>query len=96
MFVCPIDALKNNNVDAKITIVVVGKGHHVRFFPKRLSKPFHYWLPATDDVLPSQQDADKSGNCPSGLLVDDHITNPNYQDFYLQSHSGLLGSMSIL
>ncbi|PIL23868.1 Argonaute [Ganoderma sinense ZZ0214-1] len=40
----------------------------------------------------SSQEADKSGNCPAGLLVDDHITNPNYQDFYLQSHSGLLGT----
>ncbi|TBU42174.1 argonaute-like protein [Dichomitus squalens] len=28
-------ALANNNVDAKITVVVVGKAHHVRFFPKR-------------------------------------------------------------
>ncbi|KAM5539012.1 hypothetical protein V8D89_007235 [Ganoderma adspersum] len=40
----------------------------------------------------SSQEADKSGNCPPGLLVDDHITNPNYQDFYLQSHGGLLGT----
>ncbi|EJF65736.1 Piwi-domain-containing protein [Dichomitus squalens LYAD-421 SS1] len=58
----------------RLLFVIVGKRHHVRFFPK------------------SPQDADKSGNCPSGLLVDDHITNPNYEDFYLQSHSGLLGT----
>ncbi|KAI0721640.1 Piwi domain-containing protein [Cerioporus squamosus] len=40
----------------------------------------------------SERDGDKSGNCPAGLLVDKHITNPNYQDFYLQSHAGLLGT----
>ena len=27
-------ALAANNVNAKLTIVVVGKGHHVRLFPK--------------------------------------------------------------
>ncbi|KAI1796003.1 Piwi-domain-containing protein [Ganoderma leucocontextum] len=62
------------NMQPKLLFVIVGKRHHVRFFPKR------------------SQEADKSGNCPAGLLVDDHITNPNYQDFYLQSHSGLLGT----
>ncbi|KAI0336397.1 Piwi-domain-containing protein [Cubamyces sp. BRFM 1775] len=36
--------------------------------------------------------ADNSGNCPAGLLIDQHITNPNYPDFYLQSHAGLLGT----
>ncbi|CDO70771.1 hypothetical protein BN946_scf184798.g86 [Trametes cinnabarina] len=36
--------------------------------------------------------ADSSGNCPAGLLVDQHITNPNYPDFYLQSHAGILGT----
>ena len=40
----------------------------------------------------SGRDADRSGNCPAGLLVDEEITNPNYEDFYLQSHAGLLGS----
>ncbi|KAI9064296.1 Piwi-domain-containing protein [Trametes sanguinea] len=40
----------------------------------------------------SPQQADNSGNCPAGLLVDQHITNPNYTDFYLQSHAGILGT----
>ena len=70
MFVCLIDALKNNNVDAKITIVVVGKGHHVRFFPK------------------TEREGDRSGNCPAGTVVDQHITHPTEFDFYLQSHAG--------
>ncbi|KAL7283289.1 hypothetical protein ACG7TL_002718 [Trametes sanguinea] len=58
----------------KLIFIVVGKRHHVRFFPK------------------NSQQADSSGNCPAGLLVDQQITNPNYTDFYLQSHAGLLGT----
>lgn len=44
--------------------------------------------------LHSKRDADRSGNCPAGFLVFDQITSPKYQAFYLQSHAGLLGSMS--
>ncbi|KAI0831166.1 Piwi domain-containing protein [Trametes gibbosa] len=58
----------------KLLFIVVGKRHHVRFFPQ------------------AQQDADRSGNCPAGLLIDKNITNPNYPDFYLQAHAGLLGT----
>ncbi|KAH9854098.1 Piwi domain-containing protein [Lenzites betulinus] len=58
----------------KLVFIVVGKRHHVRFFPK------------------NPNDADRSGNCPAGLLIDKNITNPNYADFYLQSHAGLLGT----
>jgi eukaryotic translation initiation factor 2C len=35
----------------KITFIVVGKRHHVRFFP-------------------NAKDADRSGNCPAGTVVD--------------------------
>ncbi|KAI0353623.1 argonaute-like protein [Trametes cingulata] len=61
-------------VQAKITVIVVGKRHHVRFFPQ------------------SQNDADRSGNCPAGTVVDKDIVHPTEFDFYLQSHSGLLGT----
>ncbi|KAI6043075.1 Piwi domain-containing protein [Pisolithus marmoratus] len=57
-----------------LTYIVVGKKHHVRFFPK------------------SQNDGDKSGNCPAGFVADKGIGNPMAQDFYLQSHGGLLGT----
>ncbi|KAI6110019.1 Piwi domain-containing protein [Pisolithus sp. B1] len=57
-----------------LTYIVVGKKHHVRFFPK------------------SQNEADKSGNCPAGFVADKGIGNPMAQDFYLQSHGGLLGT----
>ncbi|EIW61996.1 argonaute-like protein [Trametes versicolor FP-101664 SS1] len=62
------------NVQAKITVVVVGKRHHVRFFPQ------------------NSTDADRSGNCPAGTVVDRDIVHPTEFDFYLQSHSGLLGT----
>ncbi len=38
----------------------------------------------------------RSHNCPAGLVVDNQITNPNYTEFYLLSHSGLLGSTLVV
>ncbi|KAF9155082.1 eukaryotic translation initiation factor 2C, 2, partial [Actinomortierella ambigua] len=40
----------------------------------------------------NRHDADKTGNCPAGTVVDQVITHPTEFDFYLQSHSGLLGT----
>jgi len=37
-------------------------------------------------------EAEKSGNCKPGTVVDSGITHPNEFDFYLQSHSGLQGT----
>ncbi|KAG0000459.1 Protein argonaute 10 [Modicella reniformis] len=37
-------------------------------------------------------EGDRSGNCPSGLVVDTGIVHPFEFDFYLQSHAGLLGT----
>ncbi|KAF9181636.1 Eukaryotic translation initiation factor 2C [Haplosporangium sp. Z 11] len=39
-----------------------------------------------------QNDADRSGNCFSGTVVDSVITHPTEFDFYLQSHGGLQGT----
>ncbi|KAF8575507.1 Piwi-domain-containing protein [Ramaria rubella] len=60
-------------MQAQLVFIIVGKNHHVRFFPQ----------PA---------DADKSGNCHAGLVVDQNIVHPIEYDFYLQSHAGLLGT----
>ncbi|GLB35650.1 putative argonaute family protein [Lyophyllum shimeji] len=38
------------------------------------------------------QDADRSGNCPAGTVVDRVIGHPTEFDFFLQSHGGLLGT----
>lgn len=42
--------------------------------------------------FPDQRDADRSGNAPPGTVVDRGICGTNEFDFYLQSHSGLLGT----
>ena len=61
----------------KFTVIVVGKRHHVRFFPRTPEEAGQ---------------GDKSGNVPAGTVVDSDITNPAEFDFYLQSHGGLLGT----
>ncbi|KAF9501264.1 Piwi-domain-containing protein [Pleurotus eryngii] len=71
------DAWRAANVQQakpKLTFIVVGKRHHVRFFPA------------------FGRGADKSGNCPAGFVADTGIQSPFCADFYLLSHSGLLGT----
>ncbi|KAF8525338.1 Piwi domain-containing protein [Gautieria morchelliformis] len=58
----------------RLTFIIVGKRHHIRFFPKE------------------NRDADRSGNCPAGMVVDQEVVSPVDYDFYLQSHGGLLGT----
>ncbi|KAI0313265.1 Piwi domain-containing protein, partial [Amylostereum chailletii] len=60
-----------------LTFIVVGKRHHIRFFPTERPDPT-----ATD----------RSGNVHGGLVVDQGISTPTALDFYLQSHSGLKGT----
>ncbi|KAJ7827595.1 Piwi domain-containing protein [Mycena leptocephala] len=43
-------------------------------------------------LFPADKDADKSGNCPAGTVVDRDIGHPTEFDFYLQSHGGILGT----
>ncbi|EPB92043.1 hypothetical protein HMPREF1544_01107 [Mucor circinelloides 1006PhL] len=40
----------------------------------------------------SRQDADRSGNCVSGLVIDTDITHPYEFDFYLQAHAAIKGT----
>jgi len=61
-------------IDPKITYVICGKRHHVRFFPA------------------SQAEGDRNGNVKPGTCVDNDITHPYYNDFYLVSHASLLGT----
>ncbi|KAJ1918058.1 hypothetical protein H4219_002838 [Mycoemilia scoparia] len=39
-------------------------------------------------------EADRSGNCQAGTVIDQGITNSQYYDFYLQSHAGIQGTSS--
>jgi len=40
----------------------------------------------------SRADADRSGNCPAGTVVDRTVVSPKDWDYYLFGHSGLLGT----
>ncbi|KAH7068121.1 ribonuclease H-like domain-containing protein [Paraphoma chrysanthemicola] len=42
--------------------------------------------------MPQAKDKVKNGNCKPGTLVDQGVTSPMFQDFYLQSHHSLQGS----
>jgi len=42
--------------------------------------------------FPLNKQADRSGNCLAGTLVESAITHPTEFDFYLQSHPGLQGT----
>ena len=42
--------------------------------------------------FPRKEDADRTGNCRAGTVVDRDIVHPTELDFYLQSHAGLLGT----
>ncbi|KAJ7771728.1 argonaute-like protein [Mycena metata] len=61
----------------KLTFIVVGKRHHVSFFPTN----------PNDRTV-----GDKTGNCRAGLAVHEGLANPQFPDFYLQSHAAIKGT----
>ena len=69
-----IDACKKLGIKPTITLIIVGKRHHVRLFPCK------------------ENEADRSGNCVAGTVVDSDVVNPVEFDFYLLSHGGILGT----
>ncbi|KAF9452879.1 Piwi-domain-containing protein [Macrolepiota fuliginosa MF-IS2] len=71
-----IKSLYPGDKKPQIVYLVVGKRHHVRFFPRG----------------PSSADSRGNGNFPAGLVVDSDIVHPRYIDFYLQSQPGLKGT----
>lgn len=60
----------------KMTIVVVQKRHHTRFFPGNTGI-------GSEDK--------KNNNVPAGTIVDTVITRPNENHFYLVSHQSIQG-----
>lgn len=60
----------------KLTIVVVQKRHHTRFFPGKSG---------------IGRDDRKNNNVPAGTIVDTMITRPNENHFYLVSHQSIQG-----
>ncbi|KAI0278886.1 argonaute-like protein [Russula aff. rugulosa BPL654] len=68
------NACKKLGIKPTITLIIVGKRHHVRLFPCK------------------ENEADRSGNCVAGTVVDSDVVNPVEFDFYLLSHGGILGT----
>ena len=71
-----IDACEKLKFKPTITLIIVGKRHHVRFFP----------------CVQGEGTSDRSGNCVAGTVVDSDVINPVEFDFYLLSHGGILGT----
>lgn len=65
----------------KMAIIVVGKRHHVRFYPTK-----------QQDADFNSQRGSGSQNCKPGTVVDRGITSKGLHDFYLQAHQGLQGT----
>ncbi|KAF8319955.1 Piwi-domain-containing protein [Clavulina sp. PMI_390] len=61
----------------KVTYVVVGKRHHIRFFPSNSHDP------SVDS---------RSQNFLPGLVVDQEVVHPVWNDFYLQSQKPIQGT----
>ena len=61
----------------RMTVLVVGKRHHTRFFPTTIDK--------------DRMD-EKTGNCCNGTIVDRHVTEARNWDFFLQAHNALQGT----
>lgn len=60
----------------QITVVVVQKRHHTRFFPGNTSVG---------------RDDRKNNNVPAGTIVDQRIVRPTENQFYLVSHQSIQG-----
>ncbi|TEB35951.1 Piwi-domain-containing protein [Coprinellus micaceus] len=61
----------------KLSFIVVGKRHHTLMFPASQG---------------SGVDDGKTGNCKAGVVVNSEITQPTIGDFYLLSHSAIIGT----
>ena len=74
------DELYGDDAQPKITIIVVGKRHHIRFYPtKKEDADMTKW---------------GRGNPKSGTVVDRGVTMERGHDFFLQAHSCLTGTVS--
>ncbi|EIW85395.1 Piwi-domain-containing protein [Coniophora puteana RWD-64-598 SS2] len=76
----PAYGIPNPNPDELVglTMIVVAKRHHVRFFPV--------------DPRDLNQADRISQNCIAGSVVDHDVVHPGLKDFYLLSHAGIKGT----
>jgi eukaryotic translation initiation factor 2C len=74
-----------------ITLLIVGKRHHMRFFP--IKDPHWIAPPPTykdSKMIPPVDPATK--NLKAGLVIDHSVVDSNRFSFYLQSHDSPLGT----
>lgn len=72
--------MNTKSQDPKLTIIIVGKRHHTRFYPVR------------DKVMDTKPSGKGSGNLKPGTVVDRGVTEEGTWDFFLQSHHVLQGT----
>lgn len=80
--------LQSSSKDVKVTLVVVGKRHHTKFFPDKDVVELEH---RDERKYPAVRHLEDK-NCPYGLVVDSGIIDPHYFSFYLQSHDSPLGT----
>lgn len=65
----------------RLMITICAKRHSTRFFGHD-----------PEGAAGAGQELDRSGNLPSGLVVDSSVTHPYTFDFFMQSHQGRVGT----
>jgi eukaryotic translation initiation factor 2C len=88
-----LDEKYSTNTELNITAVVVTKRHHTRFFPMSVLEPYvkGRGMPLPPNY-PTDRDSLGNDNTKPGTFVDQLVTSPYYQDFFLQSHSAIKGT----
>lgn len=89
--------MRDLDINAKLTFIVVGKRHHIRcVLPEPILHSgshtllIHRLFPVAG--VNDKNSDKKSHNSLAGTIVDQQITHPTDLDFYLLSHAGLLGT----
>ena len=76
-----INQLYRNVPRPKVSVVVVGKRHHTRFFATKEA-----------DTVVKPRGKNHTGNLKPGLVVDRGVTSEMFWDFYVQAHDGIKGT----
>ncbi|PSN59424.1 Piwi-domain-containing protein, partial [Corynespora cassiicola Philippines] len=78
--------------DLSITYIVVGKRHNTRFYARRPEDTYTEEKREYRNGSMVKVGTFLNGNLRPGLLVDDVVTLPGYENFYLQSHCAIKGT----
>ncbi|KAF8811942.1 argonaute-like protein [Phlegmacium glaucopus] len=73
-------------IKAAIQTIVAGRNYSILVTFIVVGKRHH------SVFFPRNNEGDKKGNCHPGLVVEDEVTGPMRNDFYLQSHAAIQGT----